>query len=117
MSRQDLGATGERLARTFLRRRGLEVIEANHRSRLGEIDLICRDRDTVVFVEVKTRTSGRFGSPAQAVNFRKQARLRRLAEEYLIANRLEAAPARFDVLSIVLDPASSPEFEYIAGAF
>lgn len=117
MNRQDLGQTGERLARTYLAGRGLKVVEANHRSRLGEIDLVCADGETVVFVEVKTRTSGRFGSPAAAVGFRKQTRLRRLAEEYVIARHLESAPVRFDVLSIILDPPAAPEFEYIAGAF
>ncbi|MEO0085210.1 MAG: YraN family protein [candidate division WOR-3 bacterium] len=117
MNRQDLGEAGEQLARTYLARRGLKVIEANHRSRLGEIDLVCRDADTIVFIEVKTRASGRFGAPAAAVNLRKQARLRRLAEEYLIANDLESAPVRFDVLSIILAPGAAPELDYITGAF
>uniref|UniRef100_A0A7C4CD70 UPF0102 protein ENS41_08200 n=1 Tax=candidate division WOR-3 bacterium TaxID=2052148 RepID=A0A7C4CD70_UNCW3 len=117
MNRQVLGETGERLARAYLTRRGLKVLAANHRSRLGEVDLICLDAGTIVFVEVKTRTTGRFGPPAAAVDFRKQDRLRRLAEEYVIANHLESAPVRFDVLSIIYAPPASPELEYIPGAF
>lgn len=117
MNRRELGETGERFARDYLVRRGLKIIDTNHRSRLGEIDLVCLDAGTVVFIEVKTRTTNRFGSPAQAVDYRKQIRLRRLAEEYLIANNLESAPVRFDILSIIYGPTASFEVEHIAGAF
>jgi putative endonuclease len=116
MSTRELGSAGEKLARQYLTRRGLRIIETNYRSPLGEVDIICRDRDTVVFVEVKARTGTDYGAPVEAVGFRKQTRLRRLAEQYLMARRLEHAPVRFDVLGIVFGP-DAPDVEYIPGAF
>lgn len=115
-NRRDLGARGEKLGRRFLETRGYRIVERNYRSRLGEIDLVCQDGDTIVFVEIKTRTSDLFGRPVEAVNRRKQARLRRLAEEYLINNNLEHRPVRFDVLSIVTGP-EEPGIEHLTGAF
>jgi len=116
MNRNDVGREGERLARAHLRRRRCRIIDVNHRSRRGELDIVCRDGTTVVFVEVKTRTSGAFGNPAEAVDARKQAKLRTLAEEYLIEHGLEPAEVRFDVLAIRLDE-HPPAVEHIEGAF
>ncbi|MBM3314592.1 YraN family protein [candidate division WOR-3 bacterium] len=116
MSTRERGAAAEKLARAWLAGRGYRVIESNYRSRVGEIDIICKDRDTVVFVEVKSRATADFGSPAQAVDHRKQRKLRRLAEQYLIERRLESSPARFDVLSILAGPAG-PRVEHFEGAF
>lgn len=116
MNRGEVGRLGEKLARNHLKKQGCRVIELNHRSRLGELDIICRDSSTIVFVEVKTRTSDAFGSPAEAVDARKQAKLRRLAQEYLIGHGLEASDVRFDVLGIRLD-ADPPEIDHIRDAF
>lgn len=116
MNRRAVGERGEKLARRFLERRGCRVIETNHRSRLGEVDIICREGDAIVFVEVKTRTSTRFGRPAEAVTPAKQARLHRLAQEYLIAHGLEDSDIRFDVLAVELGP-EGETVEHIPGAF
>ncbi|MEO0080614.1 MAG: YraN family protein, partial [candidate division WOR-3 bacterium] len=95
---RELGRVGEDWARHYLEKKGYRLLDSNVRSRLGEIDLVCQDRTTIVFVEVKTRRSNRFGLPAEAVGPKKQMRLRRLAEEYLIANRREGQDVRFDVV-------------------
>ncbi len=115
MNTKPLGAKGERLAASYLRDCGWEVLERNYRTRLGEIDLVCRDHDTIVFVEVKTRTSSNFARPDESVTRRKQAKLRRLVEEYLLKHRLESSDVRFDVLGVLLD-SPRPGFEHIKGA-
>jgi putative endonuclease len=110
-----LGAKGERLAASYLQDRGWEVLERNYRCWLGEIDLVCRDHGTIVFVEVKTRTSTDFARPDESVTHRKQAKLRRLVEEYLVTHHLESADVRFDVLGVSAG-SRRPEFEHIKGA-
>jgi putative endonuclease len=111
-----LGRKGENLAASYLRDLGWEVVERNYRTRLGEIDLVCRDHDSIVFVEVKTRTETDFARPDQSVTQRKQAKLRRLVEEYLLRHNLESSDVRFDVLGVTLG-GRRPEFEHIVGAF
>ena len=116
MSRSELGAEGERVAERFLKSKGLKVLERNYRTRLGEIDLVCREKRTIVFVEVKTRTSGLYGEGMEAVNARKQHKLHRLAQQYLQSYRLESADVRFDVLSVMF-VSGEPTIEHIPGAF
>jgi putative endonuclease len=110
-----LGRKGEDLAASHLRDLGWEILERNYRTRLGEIDLVCLDRGTLVFVEVKTRASDEFARPDQSVTRRKQAKLRRLVEEYLVRHNLEQSDVRFDVLGVTLST-RRPEFEHIVGA-
>jgi putative endonuclease len=110
-----LGRKGEDLAASYLRSLGWEIVERNYTTWLGEIDLVCRDHGTLVFVEVKTRTSSGIARPDQSVTQRKQAKLRRLVEEYLMKHNLESSDVRFDVLGITLG-GRRPEFEHIAGA-
>jgi putative endonuclease len=118
MRRAELGRMGEEIAKRFLHSRGYRILDTNYRSRSGEIDIICQNRDTVIFVEVKTRTSETFGAPAEAVNTRKQERLRRLAQEYLINHKLESWPVRFDILSLLFRPQDRDiQIEHITGAF
>lgn len=114
--RRELGARGERVAEGYLKSRGFRVLERNYRSKLGEIDLVCRDKGSIVFVEVKTRTSVLYGDGMAAVGPRKQQKLRRLAQQYLQEHRLESAEARFDVLSVML-VSDEPTVEHVEGAF
>lgn len=93
---------------------GIEVLERNVRDRLGEIDIVGRDSGVLCFVEVRSRRTDRFGSPAETVGVEKQRRLRRLAAAYLARRRLEC-PARFDVASVVWR--GGPTVEYIRDAF
>ena len=116
MNRSETGRRGERLALEHLRRQGYRILETNYRSRLGELDIICRDGAAVVFVEVKARTSDTFGSPAEAVHGQKQARLRRLAQQYLLGHEQDQSEVRFDVLAVRLD-SDPPAIEHLKGAF
>ncbi len=115
MKAKPLGRKGEDLAASYLRNLGWEIVERNYTTWLGEIDLICEDSGTLVFVEVKTRTSSEVARPDQSVTRRKQARLRRLVEDYLVRHNLESSDVRFDVLGITLS-GRRPEFEHIVGA-
>jgi putative endonuclease len=110
-----LGDRGERTAARYLRRRGMRVLLRGYRTRLGEIDLIAREADTLVFIEVKAR---RQGVPAEAVTLEKQRRLTLAALHFLRKFDLLEQRSRFDVVSIVWPEArSSPEIEHIRNAF
>lgn len=101
-ARQATGELGERAAETAYVRRGYRVAARNWRCRLGEIDLVLTRGDTLVVCEVKTRRGDRFGAGWQAVDGRKQAKLRALAEVYLAATGARASRVRFDVASVRL---------------
>jgi len=116
VTRKEIGRQGEDEAVRFLERHGYRILDRNYRSRLGEIDIVCENRNATVFVEVKSRTSGEFALPLASVGPKKQSKLRRLAEEYVISHRRESSEIRFDVLSIVLGE-GRPEIEHIPGAF
>jgi putative endonuclease len=98
-----LGKTGEDLACRELERRGYAILERRWRLRGGEIDIVARDGDTVVFVEVKARDGSAFGEGSEAVTVRKQRRIVQLALGYLARHRLVDVPCRFDVVSIAID--------------
>ena len=112
------GARGEKLAAKFLRRTGYKILYRNFRGRSGgEIDLVCRDEDTLVFVEVKTRTREDFGRPLDAVGREKQKRIARGGLAWL---RLLDNPDilfRFDVVEVVMADQIEPRFELIRDAF
>ena len=101
-ARTDLGTAGEDAAASFLATRGLTVVERNVRLSGGELDLICRDGSLIVFCEVKTRRTDAFGSPSEAVNAAKRARIRRLAAQWLAARRPGPVDLRFDVVSVIV---------------
>ncbi|MDR7483852.1 MAG: YraN family protein [Armatimonadota bacterium] len=117
-SRADLGTAGEQAAAAWLQTHGYEILDRNARTRYGEIDLVARIGDVVVFLEVKSRTSARFGHPAEAIVARKQRRLLRLAEAYLHSRHLEGYAVRFDAVAVHLDAAGRMvEIEHIPDAF
>ncbi len=97
------GKVGERLARQYLLGQGYRVEGVGVRTKFGELDIVARDGDTIVFVEVKTRHGGAHGTPEEAVDARKQAHLRASAHAYLSQNYLLAAPFRIDTIAILLD--------------
>jgi putative endonuclease len=101
--RHHLGRIGEDLATAHMERLGYEIVARNHRTRFGELDLICLGDSSLVFVEVKTRR-GR-GQPWDALGPVKQARVRRMAASYLaeVADRPRAKNLRFDAIGIVFD--------------
>lgn len=98
------GRKAEELASTRLQRLGLRLATRNYRSPFGEIDLVMQERDTLVFVEVRYRSNTAFGTPAETVDRRKQARLRATAEHYLQNTpRASKKACRFDIVAITGD--------------
>ena len=100
--RKNKGAWGEDRAAEFLAREGYRILERNYRCSLGEMDIIAREGRTVVFVEVKTRSSERFGPPQAAIGPHKQRRMTAIALCYLKAHGLLGTTARFDVAAVSL---------------
>jgi putative endonuclease len=98
--RQVRGRQGEQVAEEFLRAQGYTILARNYRVALGEIDLIVQDRQTLVFVEVRTHSGATFGDPLASVNVRKQRQIAKAALQYLIRNGLMEREARFDVVGI-----------------
>ena len=116
-SRRQCGQEGERLAETYLKGRGLKVVARGYSVPVGEIDLIMRDRETVVFIEVKTRRSRDFADPQDSVNAAKQRKMRRCAEWFLRDRNWTDRPCRFDVVAIVLPDDGEAEIDYFPDAF
>ena len=110
--RQKLGAHGERVAARRYEAAGYEVVARNWRCRDGELDLVVRGPDVLVFCEVKTRSSKRFGIPAEAVTPAKQRRIRRLAQRFCAETGERARELRFDVVSVLRG-----EVEILEGCF
>ena len=113
-----LGDRGERAAERFLLRQGMVIVERGFQDKFGEIDLIVVDDDTIVFVEVKTRSSDMAGLPAEAVDQTKQQHLTKTAIGYLKWNRLTECRARFDVVAIMWpSELREPEIIHYKNAF
>jgi putative endonuclease len=100
IERQMMGKAGEDRAVTELEGRGYAILARRYRTRHGEIDIVARDGQTTVFVEVKARANAEFGRAAEAVTPRKQRRLVSMAVDYLARHRLANRPCRFDVIAI-----------------
>lgn len=96
-----LGKIGEELAIEYLKKKKYKIIEKNFSSNIGEIDIIAQNKEAVVFVEVKSRTSAKFGLPREAVNWSKQQKIRNIALFYLKSKRWINKPCRFDVIDIL----------------
>ncbi len=114
-----LGKWGERTVAEDLRRRGWNVLAANYRCRMGELDLVAEDRDFVVFVEVKLRKNASFSSAGSAVTGEKQRKLRAAAELYLQEHPTKLQP-RFDVAEVYAPQGmctAHPDIHYIENAF
>jgi putative endonuclease len=117
MTRAELGALGEQLAVEHLTRRGLDVLARNWRCRYGELDVIVAEKNTrtLVFVEVKTRTSDQFGGLAEAVTAQKVRRLRRLAGIWLAQQDRSWAVIRIDVIGVRIGRRRTPEVIHLEG--
>jgi putative endonuclease len=112
-----LGIAGENLACAALVDRGYAILARRYRTRTGEIDVVARDGDTLVFVEVKTRTSERCGPPAEAVTGRKQRRVASMARWYLTEHHLHGRLCRFDVVTILFKAGMLPIIDVVRNAF
>ena len=114
--RQKFGKRGEAIAVGQLKKEGYKIIETNYRNKLGEIDMFAKDNDTIVFIEVKARSSVHFGSPKWAVTPKKQKKISMVALAYLKSNNQFTAKARFDVVTVTLNR-DKPQIEIIENAF
>jgi putative endonuclease len=112
-----VGAYGERVALRHLLDQGMVLLARNWRCVSGEIDAILRDGDVLVFVEVKTRRGGRFGTPAEAVVPAKAARLRRLAAQWLAQTGVHPGEVRFDVVEVLAQRSGAATVAHLRGAF
>ena len=105
--RDRVGRAGETAAITHLKGQGYQIIARDWRSRIGQIDIVAEDEGTLVVVEVKARRGTTFGLPQEAVDARKQQKLRALMENYRAATKRQKQPCRIDVLGILLDESLS----------
>ena len=110
------GKKGEDIACAYLKSRGYRIVERNYRCPFGEIDIVARDGDAIVFVEVKSRKSEEFGDPQLAVGLEKQKKVSRISLMYLKEKHLYPCDARFDVVAIKMLPDGST-IELIQNAF
>jgi len=104
----EIGNYGERVAAAFVRRQGYRVLTRNYASEHGEIDLVCRDKDTLVFVEVRSRSGEHFGRPAESIDERKRDALRATAWDYLKLLKRDDIPHRFDAVEVRLKAGEVP---------
>lgn len=111
-----LGKSGEDEAVKLLKRNGYKILKRNYKNKSGEVDIIAQDKDSICFVEVKTRTSDRFGLPAESVRLSKQRQISKIALNFLKQGNLLDRKARFDVVSVMYSN-GEPEFKLIKGAF
>ena len=114
--RQTFGAQSEDLAVWYLKKNGYKILEQNFRTRLGEIDIIAKEKKTIVFVEVKSRRSIRYGSPKWSVTHQKQRKISMVALQYLKKTRQTDAAARFDVVAAISNR-EEPQIEVVKNAF
>ncbi|MFG1602424.1 YraN family protein [Actinoplanes sp. NPDC049265] len=115
--RRAVGEYGEHVAERYLTAAGLVVLNRNWRCSEGEIDLVLRDGDDVVFCEVKTRRGDTFGRPAEAIRWQKVRRLRRLAACWLAETEVHPHEVRFDVVEVMPQPQGAAMVEHIRAAF
>jgi len=110
------GKQGEDIAVAYLKKEGFAVLERNYRCLFGEVDVVAKEGDTIVFVEVKSRRSERFGDPQMAVGLKKQKKLSRISLKYLEERHLYPCNARFDVVAVRIMP-EGDKVELIRNAF
>jgi len=116
-AKDDLGRRGEDLAAEYLEGEGMRLVERNWRCSQGEIDLVARDGDELVFVEVKTRSSLGYGHPLEAITVAKLARLRRLAAAWCAAHPGQHGLVRIDAVAIVLPALGAVAIEHLRRVF
>ncbi len=118
-SKQIKGNYGENLAVKFLKEKGFEIIEQNYRHGHGEIDIVAKENETLVFVEVKLRKSLEYGPPELAINNAKQKQVRKIAERFIYqkGHKIEFEEVRIDVIAILAPQNEKPEIRHIENAF
>ena len=115
MQKNIFGKKGEIIAANYLKKQKYKILEMNYKNKIGEIDIIAKDKNYLVFVEVKTRMSSAFGDPLEAIDEEKQFKIRSVATIYLMKNRLLETPVRFDAIAVLGD--EEHEIRHITDAF
>lgn len=116
--KRTIGSEGEQLAVKFLKKNGYKILQRNYWCKSGEIDIICYDHGTIVFVEVKTRYSDKYGPPELSVTKAKKRQIIRVALHYLAKKKIEDIALRFDVVAIFYSPAKEhPAITLFKNAF
>jgi len=117
-NRLNLGRLGEGYALELLKKMGYRILHLNYRCQIGELDIVAEQNSTLVFVEVRTKSSHRFGTPAESITRKKQTKLRQMAMVYLANQQLFGKACRFDVVCVEVDRAGKCErIEIIKEAF
>ncbi len=116
-NKKSAGDYGEQLAAGFIKNLGYEIIKQNFRYGHGEIDLVAKDKDVLVFIEVKYRKNLEFGEPEYAVKTSKQKQLKKIAEAYLAINEIKDQNCRMDVVAILHLPGEEPMITHYINAF
>ena len=116
LEKKTTGKDGEELAVDYLQKKGYRILERNYRFEHGEIDIIADDNGSLVFIEVKTRRSKKFGEPEDAVTLRKRNQLKKTADGYLYQRNIDDRECRFDVLAIEYEK-NTPIIRHIENAF
>ncbi len=115
--RKETGEIGEKAALKYLKKQGFKVLEKNYRALRGEIDIIAREENTLVFVEVKTNSASNAVPPELRVNIAKQKQIGKIASAFIREYELYDIDCRFDVVGITLSEDGSPEISHIRDAF
>ncbi|MEK7167235.1 MAG: YraN family protein [Patescibacteria group bacterium] len=116
--KRKIGNLGEKIAKQYFKKQGYKIIKQNFTNRMGEIDLIVKDKDQFVFVEVKTRTNQNFGYPEESIDSRKQSKIIRTAQNFLFEKKIFSENYRFDVISIELNQSTQKAIiKHIKDAF
>ncbi len=116
-NKKDIGKEGEEIAAKYLAKKGFEIVERNYHFSHGEIDIVAKDKEWLVFVEVKTRQNLEYGEPEYAINPKKIKQIKKMAELYLFDKEIEEADCRFDVVAVLLEDISNPKITHYENAF
>ena len=103
LKRSETGLLGEKLAQNFLKKKGYRILENNYRCRYGEIDIVARQGQCLVFVEVRTKNNLKFGTPEESISFTKVQHMEQAAEYYVQEHRIEGLEWRIDLIAVELD--------------
>lgn len=114
MNNKEKGNLGELIALRYLIKNGAKILEKNYRIKTGEIDIIAKIEDELVFIEVKSRSSTRYGYPAEAVNYKKINKISNVARYFMLINNFNDVPIRFDVIEIYFN---EKKINHIINAF
>lgn len=114
---KSLGKTGEDAATNYLISQGYRICQRNYKVPTGEIDIIAKESDTIVFIEVKTRRSLSCGTPAQSVGYYKQQKIIQTARWFLRQGQMEGCPCRFDVIEVYVSSERTLRIRHLRGAF